>query len=308
MILDILRAFDIIKLLGKVTGLGAYLKPEYEKDRAAIRANTLINVMLRLDFNPLITIEKQAVLLQEELCPEGFEYREDFLQESEMRLNDPIERDNRNFPKKLENERVYRFVQDDKVFSFSRFFLIYQASPFSKNFVADIERFSDLILKVKRSSPYINIKRLGIRKTNLVIATDFVQLFNCFRSDCLPVSAVNKVSVGEFGVFESQEKFFSSELQLACNIHKRIDSGEIQLTNDNGSYFDQKDVLRFILELETYSRGEKALTNSTDYVKKLIQMNAVVFFLYLEHLTPDFLCHLKLKKTDDLLSGVKPNG
>lgn len=283
------------------------MKPEYEKDREEIRANTLVNVMLRLDFNPLITIEKQAVLLQEELCSEGFEYREDFLQESEIRLNDPIEKDDRIFPKKLENERVYRFIQDDNVFSFSRFFLIYQASPFSKNFVADIERFSKLILKVKGCSPYINIKRLGIRKTNLVVATDFGQLFNCFRSNCLPVSAVGKVSVGEFGIFESQESFFSSELQLACNIRKRLEPGELQISNDNGQPFDQEYVLRFILELETYSRGEKALTNSTDYVKKLTQMNAGVFFLYLEHLTPDFLSHLKSRKTDDLLLGVKSN-
>jgi uncharacterized protein (TIGR04255 family) len=282
--------------------LKAYLKPEYEKDRLEMKANTLVNVMLRLDFNPLITAEKLASLLQDELCSKGFDYREDFLQESEIRLNDPIERDDRIFPKQLENERVYRFVLNGKIFSFSRFFLIYQESPFSNNFAEDIKYFSDLIKKIKKNSPYLNIKRLGIRKTNLVIDKTFSQIFKCFRKDYLPISAANKIPAKDFGVFDSQENFFSKELQLACNIRKRLESGEIQFTNDK-----KEDVLRFILELETYSRSEMALTRLKDYVDKLTQMNAGVFFLYLEHLTPEFLLNLKLGITSDLLIGVNLN-
>lgn len=285
-----------------------YLKPEYEKVRAEIKANTLVNVMLRMDFNPLITEEKLASFLQEELCSRGFEYREDFLQESEMRLNDPIEKDDRVFPKQLENERVYRFILDDKVFSFSRFFLIYQISPFSKNFAEDIEHFSLLITGLRKKSPYLNIKRLGIRKTNLVIAEDFTKLFKCFRQEYLPISAANKVEAKDFGVFESQENFFSSELQLACNIRKRLDAGEMQITNEKKEVVEEKDVLRFILELETYSRGETALTNSESYVDKLTQMNAGIFFLYLEHLTQEFVSQLKSEQTGDLLAGVNLNG
>ncbi len=285
-----------------------YLKSEYEKIRAEIKANTLVNVMLRLDFNPLITEEKLASFLQEELCARGFEYREDFLQESEMRLNDPIEKDDRVFPKQLENERVYKFILDDKVFSFSRFFLIYHISPFSKNFAEDIEHFSLLIAGLRKKSPYLNIKRLGIRKTNLVIAEDFAKLFKCFRQEYLPISAANKVSAKDFGVFESQENFFSSELQLACNIRKRLDAGEMQITNEKKEVVEEKDVLRFILELETYSRGETALTNSESYVDKLTQMNAGVFFLYLEHLTQEFVSQLKSGQTGDLLAGVNLNG
>lgn len=285
-----------------------YLKPEYEKIRAEIKANTLVNVMLRLDFNPLITEEKLASFLQEELCARGFEYREDFLQESEMRLNDPIEKDDRVFPKQLENERVYKFILDDKVFSFSRFFLIYHISPFSKNFAEDIEHFSLLIAGLRKKSPYLNIKRLGIRKTNLVIAEDFTKLFKCFRQEYLPISAANKVSAKDFGVFESKENFFSPEHQLACNIRKRLDAGEMQIANEKKEVVEEKDVLRFILELETYSRGEKALNKSESYVDKLAQMNAVVFFLYLEHLTQEFVSQLKSGQTGDLLAGVNLNG
>lgn len=263
--------------------------------------------MLRLDFNPLITAEKLASSLQNELCAKGFDYQEDFLQESEMRLNDPIEKDDRIFPKQLENERVYRFVLNGKIFSFSRFFLIYQVSPFSNNFSEDIKYFSYLIRKMKKTSPYLNIKRLGVRKTNLVIAENFNQLFKCFRRDYLPISAADKIPAKDFGVFDSQENFFSKELQLACNIRKRLESGEMQITNDKKELVDEKYVLRFILELETYSRGEKALTKSKDYVDKLTQMNAGVFFFYLEHLTPEFLSHLKLEITNDLLMGVNLN-
>ena len=282
----------------------AYLKPEYEELKKKLKANTLVNVMLRLDFNPLITAEKLASLLQDELCSKGFDYREDFLQESEIRLNDPIERDDRIFPKQLENERVYRFVLNGKIFSFSRFFFIYQESPFSNNFAKDIKYFSDLITQIKENSPYLNIKRLGIRKTNLVIAENFNQLFKCFRQDYLPISAANKVDSKDFGVFDSQENFFDSTLQLACNIRKRLESGEMQITNNKKAFVEEKDVLRFILELETYSRGETALTRLNDYVDKLNQMNAGVFFLYLEHLTPEFLSHLKSGITSDLLVGV----
>lgn len=284
-----------------------YLNPEYEKDRAEIRANTLINVMLRLDFNPLITAENLASLLQDNLCAEGFEYREDFLQESEMRLNDPIEKDDRVFPRQLENERVYRFISEGKVFSFSRFFFIYQISPFANNFAGDIKKFSSLITSIRTKSPYLSIKRLGIRKTNLVIAEDFSQLFKCFRQDYLPISAANKIESKDFGVFESQENFFSSELQLACNVRKRLDAGEMQIANEKKVVVEEKNVLRFILELETYSRGEKALNDLKNYIDKLTQMNAGVFFLYLEHLTPHFVSQLKAGKTEGLLSGVKLN-
>ena len=284
-----------------------YLNPEYEKDRAEIRANTLINVMLRLDFNPLITAENLASLLQDNLCAEGFEYREDFLQESEMRLNDPIEKDDRVFPRQLENERVYRFISGGKVFSFSRFFFIYQISPFANNFAGDIKKFSSLITSIRAKSPYLSIKRLGIRKTNLVIAEDFTQLFKCFRQDYLPISAANKIESKDFGVFESQENFFSAELQLACNIRKRLDAGEMQIANEKKVVVEEKNVLRFILELETYSRGEKALNDLNNYIDKLTQMNAGVFFLYLEHLTPHFVSQLKAGKTEGLLSGVKLN-
>ena len=288
-----------------------YLKPEYEKDRAEIKANTLVNVMLRLDFTPLISAEKVVLFLQDELCSKGFEYREDFLQESEMKLNDPIEKDDRIFPRQIENERVYRFILDGKIFkkifNFSRFFLIYQVSPFAQNFNYNIEEFSQLIKKTKKIVPYLKIKRLGIRKTNLVIAEDFQQLFKCFREDYLPISAKNKINSRDFGVFESQESFFDRNIQVACNIRKRLDSGEMQISNEKQEVIEEKDVLRFILELEAYSRGDKALTNSEDYVDKLKQMNAGVFFLYLEHLTPTFLGSLKDSITADLLSGVKLN-
>ena len=284
-----------------------YLRPEYEKDRSEIKANTLVNVMLRLDFTPLISSDKVALFLQDELCSKGFEYREDFLQESEMRLNDPIEKDDRIFPRQIENERVYRFVLDSKIFSFSRFFIIYQVSPFSKNVNEDIEYFSQLINKIKEVSPYLNIKRLGVRKTNLVIAEDFQQLFNCFREDYLPISAKNKVASEDFGVFESQESFFDRNIQIACNVRKRLDAGEMQISNEKKEVVEEKDVLRFILELESYSRGDKALNNLSDYVDILTQMNAGIFLLYLEHLTPNFLLHLKAGITNDLLSGVKLN-
>ncbi len=66
-------------------------------------------------------------------------------------------------------------------------------------------------------------------------------------------------------------------------------------------------MLRFILELETYSRGEKFLANSNDYVSQLYQMNAEIFLLYLEHLTAHFFIQLKQGNTDDLLAGVKNN-
>ena len=263
--------------------------------------------MLRLDFNPLITAENLASLLQDNLCAEGFEYREDFLQESEMRLNDPIEKDDRVFPRQLENERVYRFISGGKVFSFSRFFFIYQISPFANNFAGDIKKFSSLITSIRAKSPYLSIKRLGIRKTNLVIAEDFTQLFKCFRQDYLPISAANKIESKDFGVFESQENFFSAELQLACNIRKRLDAGEMQIANEKKVVVEEKNVLRFILELETYSRGEKALNDLNNYIDKLTQMNAGVFFLYLEHLTPHFVSQLKAGKTEGLLSGVKLN-
>lgn len=288
-----------------------YLRPEYEKDRVEIKANTLVNVMLRLDFTPLISAEKVALLIQDELYSKGFEYREDFLQEAEMKLNDPIEKDDRVFPKQLENERVYRFILNgkffNKIFSFSRFFLIYQVSPFAQNFNEDIEKFSQLIKKIKNVLPYLNIKRLGVRKTNLVIAEDFQQLFNCFREAYLPISAKNKIASKDFGVFESQENFFDSNIEVACNIRKRLDAGEMQISNEKQKVIEEKDVLRFILELEAYSRGANALTNFENYVDKLIQMNAGVFFLYLEHLTQNFLLHLKDGITTDLLSGVKLN-
>lgn len=283
-----------------------HLEPAYEELRKEFKANTLVNVMLRLDFNPLITAEKLASFLQDELCAKGFDYQEDFLQESEMRLNDPIEKDDRIFPKQLENERVYRFILDGKIFSFSRFFLIYQVSPFSNNFSKDIEYFSYLITKIKEISPYLNIKRLGIRKTNLVIAENFNQLFKCFQQGYLPISAANKVDSKDFGVFDSQESFFDSTYQLSCNIRKRLESGEMQIF-DNEKEIGTKDVLRFILELETYSRGEKFLANSNDYVSQLYQMNAEIFLLYLEHLTAHFFIQLKQGNTDDLLAGVKNN-
>ena len=274
--------------------------------RATFKANTLVNVMLRLDFNPLITTEKSTAFLQDELCAKGFEYREDFLQESEMRLNDPIERDDRIFPQKLENERVYRFILEDKIFSFSRFFLIYQISPFSQNFTEDIKYFSYLITQLKGILPYLHIKRLGIRKTNLVIAENFDQLFNCFNNDYLPISAKNKVSSKDFGVFESQENFFDRNMQVACNIKKRLESGEMQIF-DGKKELGTRDVLRFILEVETYSRGEKALTNSENYVDKLNQMNTAAFLLYFEHLTAHFFTQLTQGNTNDLLAGVKLN-
>jgi uncharacterized protein (TIGR04255 family) len=290
-----------------VGNLKDHLEPAYEELRKEFKANTLVNVMLRLDFNPLITAEKLASFLQDELCAKGFDYQEDFLQESEMRLNDPIEKDDRIFPKQLENERVYRFILDGKIFSFSRFFLIYQVSPFSNNFSEDIEYFSYLITKIKEISPYLNIKRLGIRKTNLVIAENFNQLFKCFKKEFLPLSAAPKVPSNEFGIFESKENFFSSEYQLSCNIRKRLESGEMQFSNDKKELVGTKDVLRFILELETYSRGENYLTNAKDHVDKLSQMNAAVFFLYLETLTDDFISQLKSGSTEGLFAGVNLN-
>ena len=82
----------------------------------------------------------------------------------------------------------------------------------------------------------------------------------------------------------------------------------MQIANEKKEVVEEKDVLRFILELETYSRGEKALNKSESYVDKLAQMNAVVFFLYLEHLTQEFVSQLKSGQTGDLLAGVNLNG
>ena len=146
--------------------------------RESLKYNFLRRSIIRMDYSGIVDIKSGLNEIHNNFTEYGFvKMREEFIQEAEFELDDPIMIENQaSIPiKEIQKTETFKYAnaEESMVLEINRFFTTLTISTEKyRNFEEYINIFSAIINLIKSKNTFLNPLRLGVRKINDCILLD----------------------------------------------------------------------------------------------------------------------------------------
>lgn len=266
-------------------------------NREKLQHNFLRRVILRIDYKGLIDIKDTVKGMQELLKTDFTEMQEEFINELEFELNDPIEIESqRSIPlKKVLETKSYKFMtpSKDMQLDINSFFIALNINVEEyKKFESYGPMFIKLFCSMVPGNPYLEPLRIGFRKINNCIIKEYDTISKCFNKDIFPSIETSLVEL-DYAVKQLNSSYTDNLLHenFMLNYVRTITEGEIyandqsqtayQIAIDIDGYNNDKEWLKDIIKSET------AISSA------FTTINDILFKLYTDTLTDSFISELE---------------
>lgn len=254
-------------------------------NRKDIRYNFLKNITIRFDFDGVDEAELGVVI--QEISPvlkeKGYISRTmDICKEMDFKIDDPekIETDGLAV-RNIRQQQVYVFHNQDpqvKLRISSTFAIISINKTKYVNCLDYCDVLLDVMKSIKDKVTYFNCRRFGLRKINQCILMDIAKLNDFFEEQHYRVFHFGESSEPKV----TQLKDNLSVEQYNVNFVRTLVRGEI----------DEKEAYQIVLDSDIYVLGNQMVSLLLTEPEMVSNMNEILFQLYKDVLTDEFLQQL----------------
>lgn len=253
--------------------------------RKDIQYNFLKNIMIRFDFDGVDEAELGIVI--QEISPvlkkKGYTSRTtEICKEMDFKINDPESIDTESLAvRNVRQQQVFVFHNEDpqvKLRISSTFAII----SINKTKYVNCLNYCDVLLDVMRSIEdkvtYFNCRRFGLRKINQCFLMDITKLNDFFEDKHYRVFHFGERSEPKV----TQLKDSLSVEKYNVNLVRTLVRGEI----------DEKEAYQIVLDADIYVLGNQMVSSLLTESEMVSNMNEILFRLYKDVLTEEFLQQL----------------
>ncbi|UOW67235.1 TIGR04255 family protein [Paraclostridium bifermentans] len=140
--------------------------------RDSLKYNFLRRIIIRIDYSGIVDIKSGLNEIHNNFINYGFvKMREEFIQEAEFKLDDPIMIDGQgSIPiKEIQKTETFKYASadEDLILEINRFFTTLSINAIKyRDFNEYIDIFSNVVSLIKSKNTFMNPLRLGVRKIN----------------------------------------------------------------------------------------------------------------------------------------------
>lgn len=279
---------------------------DLKTERQDLKNNFLKKVIIRIDYTGILDLDLEETVkeLKDILFNAGFKvFQQGYINEVNFEIRDPEKIETQlSIPiNELKKNKNYIFINNDlhQSIQITKFFAFIDVN-FGKyiNFENYAKVFSQLVRVIKEKNKFIRILRIGLRKINNCILFDISKLGQYFNEKYfsnVPYDLVYKES--NINLTNSQKLDTFTIKDMNVNLVRYIVQGMLQKESR------QETGYQVVLDIDVYLRDETCFENILDSQEnlydKLVSMNTLLFFLYLQMLKENFIQNLKSTDFND---------
>lgn len=285
-------------------------------ERKDFKYNFLKKIIIRFDYNGILDLDLETTIvnLKDFLYDSGFiSFKETYISEVDFDLRDPEKIETQlSIPVhelKKTDAFIFKNKEENKTIQITKFFTYMSID--SNEYVSFEEigkTFSEIISIIIENNKFIRGLRLGLRKINNCILLDISKLNNYLEEKYF-----NNIL----------EELYTDDIKADLMNSQSIDSFYIQERDVNLVRFlsqgvlikdgKETDAYQVVLDIDVYSKNieilDRVIENHAEIYDEIINMNNVLFKLYVQMLKDEFIKQLKTDGVDNnIILGVESNG
>lgn len=283
--------------------------------RDSLKYNFLRRIIIRIDYSGIVDIKSGLNEIHNNFTNYGFvKMREEFIQEAEFKLDDPIMIDGQgSIPiKEIQKTETFKYASadEDLILEINRFFTTLSINAIKyRDFNEYIDIFSNVVSLIKSKNIFMNPLRLGVRKINDCILLN-KNKFDYFFNERYFRDIANDLSDDGIDV----KKLNTS---IVDNIYKDDISYNYIRNCTEGTLSNGEQTIegyQVVVDIDGYTQNNDRLnniiSNKSDIDNFLSEINENLFNLYKFTLSKQFIELLQTEYTnfeDKEILGVEKN-
>lgn len=262
-------------------------------NRDDLRKNDLKLVLVRIDFNSIISLE-DFIRQEEDFLNQNFEKYEIITLNKidiEIANHKNIIEELKIPVKDISQEEIHRFTknkfgEDILTFDIGKFFMTLKIDCTKYEKIDKyLDFFNETVKKLKKSDKFLFIKRIGIRKISEKICDSIEEISKVIKSDRINISnGIRNIKDNKLEIFNSN----NHDLLFIDNIlihYKRIFQKGTKLVDN-----EEQEAFRIVLDFDGFINEEITNDKLMGFMEKI---NNLLFGLYIDTITEDYKNELR---------------
>ena len=281
-------------------GCDAYIMKR-EAKRGTFKNNFLKNIVVRFDYTGMSENELDSIVAKIKPIFKKAHYnrmKEEHLTEMDFQLQDPESIEVDGLPiKEIRKKIAYVFTNEEKGIKCKISTQFIFISIQNRKYV-EFSEYSSTIMQVvsvlKEDVEFLNFERFGIRKINQCIIKDIRKIHDYFEEKYYMICGLEDNRTPK--LFESKDCYIDGKYNI--NYTRMVINGE----------YDGETAYQVVLDSDVYSNNSEHIEKIISDDEELNNMNEILFDLFKEVLTENFIVKLsKEEYTDTNIIGVDKN-